>query len=191
MSTLSSLSAQEISDLLDQYGIKHGPVVDSTRGLYEKKLKEAMAKVKKAKPSLDKTYYREEEDEVTYVYRTPTRNENAGDRGTYMRTRPEWTKREFEQENSYSSYSKSKPEYRGRDFADEPYMYDSPSSYRNVSYLKSTPVRSGEDAPKAAKSSRLVPLWVQFVFFLALAAFLYFVFSIMETTDSAPFKAVN
>lgn len=27
MSSLSSKSAQEISDLLDEYGIKHGPVV--------------------------------------------------------------------------------------------------------------------------------------------------------------------
>ncbi len=134
MSSLSSKSAQEISDLLDDYGIKHGPVVgewlglnvyfapvfwinvhgselhrplppslppsvpvwsyqvygcsngwiggflctlvhrsshvrlcvwlflcsDSTRSLYEKKLKEAMAKGKRAKQSPDKTYYREE-----------------------------------------------------------------------------------------------------------------------------------
>lgn len=100
MSSLSNKSAQEISELLDEYGIKHGPVVgewhrlscllcapvwigltdrsylssftcnkgfavscllaESTRGLYEKKLKEAMAKSKRAKPSPDKTYYREE-----------------------------------------------------------------------------------------------------------------------------------
>lgn len=33
---------------------------DSTRSLYEKKLKEAMAKGKRPKTSPDKTYYREE-----------------------------------------------------------------------------------------------------------------------------------
>lgn len=125
MSSLSSKSAQEIHELLDEYGIKHGPVVgewlklncllcinvqltnytglflscylcqltmsapvvvfaflwfsvhlcslglmftlvwhllclESTRSLYEKKLREAMAKGKRAKPSPDKTYYREE-----------------------------------------------------------------------------------------------------------------------------------
>lgn len=111
MSMLSSKTAQEISELLDEYGIKHGPVVgkklglfilwavcqyctskveiqpsppsvssslflilflmcellssvlpDSTRSLYEKKLKEAMAKDRtpRNRPSSDKTYYREE-----------------------------------------------------------------------------------------------------------------------------------
>ncbi|XP_023128345.1 emerin-like [Amphiprion ocellaris] len=174
---LSSKSADEISELLDEYGIKHGPVVDSTRNLYEKKLKEAMAKGKRAKPS-DKTYYREEE--VTYVYRTPVRSEASGDSGTYMRSRPEWSEREYEHETSYSGYSRSRPEYRGRDFVDEPYTYSSPSSYRD-SYSRPTPVKSAQEAPK---SSRLVPLWVQLVFFLAVAVFLYVVFSSMETNES-------
>lgn len=60
-------------------------------------------------------------------------------------------------------------------------MYDTPSTYRN-SYLKSTPMKSDQDAPKT--SSRLIPLWVQFVFFLAVAVFLYLVFSNMETNES-------
>lgn len=188
MSSLSSKSAQEISDLLDEYGIKHGPVVDSTRSLYERKLKEAMAKGKRAKPSNDKTYYREEEEEVTYVYRTPVRSDFSGDSGSYIRSRPEWTEREFEHEPTYTSYSRPKPEYRGRDFVDEPHMYDTPSTYRNT-YLKSTPIKSGEDAPKAPKSSRLIPLWVQFVLFLAFTVFLYIVFSSMETNE--PLKGIQ
>ncbi|XP_044066705.1 emerin-like [Siniperca chuatsi] len=183
MSSLSSKSEQEISDLLDDYGIKHGPVVVSTRSLYEKKLKEAMAKNKRAKPSLDKTCYREEEDEVTYVYRTPIRSDGSGDSGSYMRSRAEWTEREFDNETSYSRYSSSRPEYKGRNFVDEPHMYDTPSTYRS-SYLKSTPMKSGQDAPKAPKSSRLIPLWVQFVFFLAVAVFLYIVFINMEPNES-------
>lgn len=182
MSSLRSKSAQEISDLLDEYGIKHGPVVDSTRSLYERKLNEAMAKGKRAKPSPDKTYYREEEEEVTYEYRTPVRSDGAGDSMSYTRSRPVWSEREFEHEPSYSSYSRSNPEYRGRNFDDEPYMYDTPSTYRN-SYLKSTPMKS-QAAPEAPKSSRLIPVWIQFLFFLALAAFLYLVFSSMETNES-------
>uniref|UniRef100_A0A3Q3K645 LEM domain-containing protein n=1 Tax=Monopterus albus TaxID=43700 RepID=A0A3Q3K645_MONAL len=142
MSSLSSKSVQEISDLLDEYGIKHGPIVDTTRVLYEKKIKEAMAKGKRAKPSPDKTIYREEED-ITYVYSTPV------------------------------STSLS-------------YMYDTPSTYSS-SYLKSTPMKFDQDAPKAPKapkSSRLIPLWVQFVCFLAVAVFLYLVFSSMEKNES-------
>ncbi|KAM3872385.1 uncharacterized protein ACN63O_003684 [Diretmus argenteus] len=169
MATLSDKSAQEISVLLDEYGIKHGPVVDTTRGLYEKKLREAMGKQKRTKPSPDKTFYREEEEEVTYVtYRTPSSNDVSGDRRPYMRARPEW------------------------EFEDEPYTYDSPSTYRNISYLKSPPMSaSGGDTPKATKSSRLIPLWVQFLFFLSVAAFLYLVFSNMETTHSEPFKNIE
>ncbi|KAK3519076.1 hypothetical protein QTP70_016345, partial [Hemibagrus guttatus] len=50
----------------------------STRKLYEKKLADAMAK--KPKPSPDKTYYREEQEEITYVtYRPPVQHENFGD----------------------------------------------------------------------------------------------------------------
>uniref|UniRef100_A0A3Q2QCS2 Si:ch211-150o23.2 n=1 Tax=Fundulus heteroclitus TaxID=8078 RepID=A0A3Q2QCS2_FUNHE len=184
MASLGSKSAQEISDLLDEYGIKHGPVVDSTRNLYLKKLTEAMAKGRKAKASSDKTFYREEEEEVTYVYRTPTRSEISGDSGPYMRSRPEWNEREYEHETSFSSYTRSMPDYRGRDLHDEPYMYDTPSTYSN-SYSKV--VKSEQGPPqgqKSSKSSRLIPLWLQFVFFLGLAVFLYLVFSSMETNKS-------
>ncbi|XP_040008643.1 emerin-like [Xiphias gladius] len=185
MSSLASKSAQEISDLLDEYGIKHGPVVDSTRSLYEKRLKEAMAKGRREnyQTSPDKTYYREEVEDVTYVYRTPGRSDGAGDSGDYMGSRPGLVEREVEHEMPYSTYSRSRPQYRGRDFSDEPYMYDTLTTHRNT-YLKSTPMKSNQDAPKAPKSSRLIPLWVQLVFFLAVAVFLYLVFSSMETNES-------
>lgn len=192
MSSLSGKSAEEISELLDEFGIKHGPVVDSTRSLYEKKIKEAMAKEKGGKasqPSSDKTYYREEEEEVTYVYRTPVRNDVAGgDRMSNLRSRSEWSEREYEPELSYSaSHLSSQPrfrtDYQGRDAVDARDMYDTPASYRS-SYLQSTPVKAAAVAPEAAKSSRLIPMWVQLVVFLALAFFLYLVFSSMEPDES-------
>ncbi|XP_078026211.1 uncharacterized protein LOC117258684 isoform X1 [Epinephelus lanceolatus] len=133
------------------------------------------------------------------------RSEGAGDSVSYMRSRPEWGEREFEhetsysgysrskpeyrgrefeQETSYSTYSRSKPEYRGREYVDEPHMYDTPSTYRS-SYVNSPPMKSKDPPPKKApESSRLIPLWVQFVFFLAVAVLLYLVFSNMETNES-------
>ncbi|XP_008411121.1 emerin (Emery-Dreifuss muscular dystrophy) [Poecilia reticulata] len=60
----------QLSDLLTDYGIKHGPVVNSTRSLYERKLEEAMAK--------DRTFYREEEEEITYIIcRHPRRKKTS------------------------------------------------------------------------------------------------------------------
>ncbi|XP_037335317.1 emerin (Emery-Dreifuss muscular dystrophy) isoform X1 [Pungitius pungitius] len=76
MMSLSEKSNTEISTLLTEYGIKHGPVVDSTRKLYEKKLEVAMEKAP-AVPSPDKTFYREEAEEITYItYHTPVRQES-------------------------------------------------------------------------------------------------------------------
>ncbi|XP_061697712.1 emerin (Emery-Dreifuss muscular dystrophy) [Syngnathoides biaculeatus] len=73
--SLSGKSDDELSQLLTDYGIKHGPIVDSTRKLYVKKLEEAMQQLP-VKPSSDKTYYREEEEEITYVtYRSPVKHE--------------------------------------------------------------------------------------------------------------------
>nr|XP_040049880.1 emerin (Emery-Dreifuss muscular dystrophy) isoform X2 [Gasterosteus aculeatus aculeatus] len=73
--SLSEKSNSEISKLLGEYGIKHGPVVDSTRNLYEKKLEVAMEKAAVV-PSPDKTFYREEE-EITYItYHSPVRQES-------------------------------------------------------------------------------------------------------------------
>ncbi|XP_026222712.1 emerin homolog 1 [Anabas testudineus] len=75
--SLSGKSNDEIKKLLAEYGIKHGPVVDTTRKQYEKKLEKAMEK-SPVKSSSDKTYYREEEEEVTYItYRSPVRDEGV------------------------------------------------------------------------------------------------------------------
>lgn len=184
MANLSRKTVAELSELLDEYGIKHGPIVDSTRGLYEKKLREAMAKAKK--PSSDKTYYRETEDEeITYLTRTPVRASSSGDSGAYMRSRPEWYEKEYEHETSYSGYSKSPPDYREiqREYVDKPYTYSTPTSYKT--HMKSTPMKSLEvEASPAPKSSGLIPRWVQVVFFLVVLIFLYFVFSNMESNET-------
>lgn len=79
--SLSEKTNEDIIQLLKKYDIKHGPIVGSTRGLYEKKLRDAMAKGSSPqKASPDKTFYREEEEEVTYVhYRSPVQSTGYGD----------------------------------------------------------------------------------------------------------------
>uniref|UniRef100_A0A665UTQ9 LEM domain-containing protein n=1 Tax=Echeneis naucrates TaxID=173247 RepID=A0A665UTQ9_ECHNA len=76
---LHEKSVEEIAELLDEYGIKHGPIVDSTRSLYEKKLERAMEDAP-VKASSDKTYYREEEEEITYItYHSPVKRDGYTD----------------------------------------------------------------------------------------------------------------
>ncbi|XP_013989813.2 emerin isoform X2 [Salmo salar] len=248
MTALCNKSDQEIKDLLDEYGIKHGPIVDTTRPLYEKKLKEAMtkAKVTVTTPSPDRTFYREDQEEVTYVtYQTPVSSEGpSGDGKPYMRSRPEYSERDRVDDKPYSRpvyserdrvddkpymrsrpeyserdrvddkpysrpvyserdrvddklYSRSRPEYSsGRQYIDEPLVYNtlSPSS-SSSSYSKPTPVvKSGGGVVKKEKttsSGRLIPLWIQFLVFLILAGFLYFIFTNMESAESSPFNKIQ
>ncbi|XP_054649992.1 emerin (Emery-Dreifuss muscular dystrophy) [Dunckerocampus dactyliophorus] len=83
--SLSEKSDDELSKMLSDYGIKHGPIVDSTRKLYVKKLENAMEQPP-VKASSDKTYYREEEEEITYItYHSPVKHE--GYTNTLMRRR--------------------------------------------------------------------------------------------------------
>ncbi|KAJ8017236.1 hypothetical protein DPEC_G00015710 [Dallia pectoralis] len=203
MATLSIKSDQEIKELLDEYGIKHGPIVDSTRPLYEKKLKEAMSKDKKmarpstgntTKPSADKTFYREEQEEVTYVtYRTPVKSEgHIGDGKPYMRSRQDFSDQDFVDNQPYS---KSRPQYSGvRDYVDEPRVYSTPSasysSYSKPLSDRNHPAVSGVKESQAS-SGRLIPLWIQFLVFLGVAAVIYFVFTNMESAEENPFNRIQ
>ncbi|KAJ0036871.1 hypothetical protein NQD34_005548 [Periophthalmus magnuspinnatus] len=186
MANLSEKTADELRALLDEYGIKHGPIVESTRSLYEKKLREAMAKVKKS--SSDKTYYREEEI-IHFIsfYCTNVNRSMYICSGAYMRSRPEWTEREYQNDASYSSYSRSPTDFRGRDYVDEPYTYSTPTSYKS-SHLKSPPMAYGDVktsvTPPAPKSSGVIPPWIQVVFFIVVLIFLYIVFSTMESNET-------
>nr|XP_019944505.1 PREDICTED: emerin [Paralichthys olivaceus] len=77
--SLIDKSDEEISQLLTEYNINHGPIVDSTRKLYEKKLEKAMENAP-VKASSDKTYYREEEEEITYItYHSAVRHDGYAD----------------------------------------------------------------------------------------------------------------
>merc|ERR1712212_1027298 len=100
-----------------------------------------------------------------------------------MRSRPAYTERDFVDEKPYSRsgveysgrdyaeeklYSKPQMEYSGMAYAEESRAYDTPPSYRNVSYSKPTAVKSGggESLKEEPGSTRLIPRWVQFLVFL-------------------------
>ncbi|KAL4622621.1 emerin [Arapaima gigas] len=171
MSSLSSKSDQEIGELLDEYGIKHGPVVGSTRPLYEKKLREAMAKGSKQNPSSDKTYYREEQEEVTYVhYRTPVRIKIFSSGRRYAS--PGYTRESM------------------MDYEIEPSFHRTEAAYSHVSRSKPPPLKLSRDGiakETTAAQTRFIPLWFQFLVFLGVAGFLYFVFTNMESPETNPF----
>ncbi|XP_066529268.1 emerin (Emery-Dreifuss muscular dystrophy) [Hoplias malabaricus] len=181
MSSLSIKSAEEIARLLDEYGIKHGPIVDSTRKLYEKKLSEAMVKGKQPSSSAsssDKTYYREEQEEITYVtYRPAVRHEGLGDITRRSRI----------------------TDYDDIDNADEPIISHTQANFQSTSRSRPTAYTSRysqqEISPAPSKSegskSGGVPGWLRILVFIIIAAFLYYVYSNMETTDQSPFGKID
>uniref|UniRef100_A0A3B3RXE0 LEM domain-containing protein n=1 Tax=Paramormyrops kingsleyae TaxID=1676925 RepID=A0A3B3RXE0_9TELE len=150
----------------------------STRTLYEKKLKEAMAKGSRQKMPSDKTYYREEQEEVTYVhYRSPPRSEGFGESSS--------VRRQFTPE-----YSRE-PDM---DYANEPSFHRTAASYSQVSHSKPALHKLSRDASAketVPQQSRFIPLWFQFLVFLVVAAFLYFVFTNMETPAANPFNKLE
>ncbi|XP_072552718.1 emerin (Emery-Dreifuss muscular dystrophy) [Salminus brasiliensis] len=175
MSSLSGKSAEELAKLLDEYKIKHGPIVDSTRKLYEKKLTEAMAKGTKPS-SPDKTYYREEQEEITYVtYHPPVRQEGFGEIRRSM----------FKDDEI--------------DNADEPLISRTQTTYQSTPRFRSTAYtsRSGQQdaSPVAAKSegskSGGVPGWLRVLVFVIIAVFLYYVYSNMESAEQSPFGKID
>ncbi|NP_001373412.1 emerin (Emery-Dreifuss muscular dystrophy) isoform 1 [Danio rerio] len=182
MSSLSVKSDKEICQLLDEYGIKHGPIVESTRKLYEKKLNEAMAK--KTKPSSpDKTYYREEQEEVEYVtYHQPqqqTRHEVYGD----VTRRSKASDSDF----AHDVGSKLSAYREDVDYTNEPVTRQSHSAYQSSSRPPSSkPVQSAESTKSAG-----VPAWLRILVFLIIAAFLYYVYTSMEPAEETPFKTIQ
>ncbi|XP_067303398.1 emerin (Emery-Dreifuss muscular dystrophy) [Pseudorasbora parva] len=190
MSTFSGKSDKEISQLLDEYGIKHGPIVESTRKLYEKKLKEAMAKNTKPTSS-DRTYYREEQDEVEYVtYHQPPqmiRHDGFGD----VTRRTKVIDSDFAHDIRRSKFT----DYRDDDDVD--HINESVISPTQTTYQSYT--RPGLSASKSIQrgaspeTSKLggVPVWLRVLVFLIVAVFLYYVYTCMEPAEEAPIKTIQ
>ncbi|XP_077070549.1 emerin (Emery-Dreifuss muscular dystrophy) [Siphateles boraxobius] len=190
MSTLNGKSDKEISQLLDEYGIKHGPIVESTRKLYEKKLKETMAKNTKPSSS-DKTYYREEHDEVEYVtYHQPpplTRHDGFGD----VTRRSKVTDADFTHDIRKSKFT----DYRDDDDVDhtnEPVISPTRTTYQSSSRPGPSVSKSAQRgaSPETSKHGG-VPVWLRVLVFLIIAVFLYYVYTCMEPAEETPFKTIK
>lgn len=189
MSSLSGKSDKEISQLLDEYGIKHGPIVESTRKLYEKKLNDAMTK--KTKPSSsNKTYYREEQEEVEYVtYHQPPQQSIYDGSGDV-------TRRSKVTDADAQDIRRSKlTDYRDEDtgYNNEAIISPTRSSYQSYSRpgpSVSKPMQRVQSSPETSKSGG-VPGWLRVLVFLIIAVFLYYVYTCMEPAEETPFKSIQ
>ncbi|KAI7794039.1 emerin (Emery-Dreifuss muscular dystrophy) isoform X2 [Triplophysa rosa] len=183
MASLSDKSDKEIGQLLDEYGIKHGPIVDSTRKLYEKKLKEAMAKNTNPSSS-DKTFYREEQEEVEYVTYQPqqfTMHDGSGD----VIRRSKVGDSNFAHDTRSSQYTNFRDDY-----TQKPIISQTRATYQTSPPGPSVSKTSQLSASSENKSGG-VPGWLRVLVFLVIAVFLYYVYSTMEPEEEGPFKKIQ
>ncbi|XP_051947772.1 emerin (Emery-Dreifuss muscular dystrophy) [Xyrauchen texanus] len=186
MSSLSDKSDKEITQLLDEYGIKHGPIVDSTRKLYEKKLKDAMSKNTKPSSS-DKTYYREEQEEVEYVtyHQQATRHDGFGD----VIRRSKFAEPDFSLDTRRSQVTSYRDDV---DTTDEPIISQTRTTYQSSSHpLQSVPKSSQHGASPETNKSGGVPGWLRVLVFVTIVILLYYVYSYMEPAEESPFKKIQ
>ncbi|XP_055044754.2 emerin (Emery-Dreifuss muscular dystrophy) isoform X1 [Misgurnus anguillicaudatus] len=188
MSSLSDKSDKEIGQLLDEYGIKHGPIVDTTRKLYEKKLKEAMSK--NTKPSSpDKTYYREEQEEVEYVTYLPQQQFTRDDGSSDVTRRSKAGDSDFTHDIRRSQATNYRDDV---DYTHEPIISQSRTSYQTTSRPGPSVYKASQKSatPESSKSAS-VPVWLRVLVFLIIAVFLYYVYSSMEPAEEGPFKTID
>ncbi|XP_062854780.1 emerin-like isoform X2 [Trichomycterus rosablanca] len=168
---LRSKSDEELGWMLDDYGIKHGPVVGSTRALYERKLRDVMAKERKIKAPAERSFCREEE--MIYTNHSKTNK--------LTRERAE-----------YRGVSANRFYTRDEDDDDDPIRYQlqdlsaSPGRHSAHQYSPMKP-----QIKPAPSSERAAPLWLQILLFIIVVLIMALIFIYMEPSVTQPFKRLT
>lgn len=196
MVDLGSLTDDQLKAKLLQYGVKAGPIVASTRALYEKKLRRLL---------------------YSSAQTSQHRVNGTGDAGLYSDSEEEAEREEDEDKDSESEQLRSKTVSRtetSKTASKEPVMDllsemfpDTAKTPTGIYATKRRPIKGAAGRPVQFKypempplspatlerqeiQQRLVPLWVQIVVFLLVACLLYLIYSSMEEPLSSPFTAV-
>ncbi|KAK7128702.1 hypothetical protein R3I94_017061 [Phoxinus phoxinus] len=191
MVDLGSLTDDQLKAKLLQNGVKAGPIVASTRALYEKKLKRLTSQ---------------------------RRVNGTGDAGLYSDSEEEKEREEDEDKDSESEQLRSKTVSRtetSKTASKEPVIDvlsemfpDTAKTPTGIYATKRRPIKGAAGRPVQFKytempplspatlerqeiQQRLVPLWVQIVVFLLVACLLYLIYSSMEEQLSNPFTALH
>ncbi|XP_072287174.1 emerin isoform X2 [Pyxicephalus adspersus] len=179
MNKFKNLSDAELINILQDYGIQHGPIVDSTRTLYEKKLYEYERQKKTFPGSAEPSY------ESRQKYSTREYDDNQDDYETY------------EEETYTKTYARPQTYQRVREdfqnnsrFGDNTYK-DISHVHHQSSYSKGVeprrPIRPKAKEEEAEQSTRrFLPLWLQLLLLLVFAGFLVYLY--ISNTDQNPFK---
>nr|XP_048688891.1 emerin isoform X2 [Caretta caretta] len=215
MERYRGLTDTELIAMLQRYGIPHGPVVGSTRKLYERKICEYESQRTRLSPSVGAGSYSGPGTTETYIresYSYPRQEERRGYGADDVDTES------YEESSSSSSswLSGAAPSRLGEATTRQPIgeaASYTPSrteeterdgiSYQRVCRARPAPPpmrveprraihplpRGGPGGGTGGGSRRYLPLWLQLLLFGALAAFLVYVYCALQGgADDNPFK---
>ncbi|KAM8934241.1 emerin [Pelodytes ibericus] len=178
MEEYKRMSDDELIQTLRKHNIQHGPIVGTTRTLYEKKLYEYERKKSKFQPSFgsydskpqfsSRNYKDDNVDEEIYEEKTIT--QNAG-KQAYSRSKLEtFSSRDIYKDNVYQPVSQTR------------YTF---GTTQGVEARKPIREKKIVEAPR----SRYIPLWLQILLLLILTGFLAYMYFCER--EENPFKHIG
>ncbi|XP_062871498.1 LEM domain-containing protein 1 isoform X3 [Trichomycterus rosablanca] len=189
MVDLSSLTDDQLKCKLLQYGVKPGPIVGSTRALYERKLQRLMthdsqhsvnnkAGIGKYSDSEEEEEEEEDEDESGSEQQGP----DSVSHTTSKQNKEEVTDilTELFPDAAVTPTGITATKRRAiKGAAGRPVQFKYPETPMSPTTLERREIQQ-----------RLVPLWVQLVVFLFVVALLYFIYILMEEQSENPFSSL-
>ncbi|KAM3911091.1 emerin isoform 2-T3 [Leptodactylus fuscus] len=178
MEKFRDMTDEELINTLKRHGIKHGPIVGTTRTLYEKKLYQYEREKNRVPQSsyesrehYSRRDYNDDDNDDSQIYeeeyiKTYQRPQ------AYQRSRDDLTNRSYSSnENTYQNISQS--------------HFQSGYSQGVEARRPIRPKQKEEETPV----KRFIPLWLQILLLLLFTAFLVYLYILQ--TDINPFKSIE
>ncbi|XP_030049976.1 emerin isoform X1 [Microcaecilia unicolor] len=205
MEKYKGMTDEELIASLKKYNIPHGPILKTTRKLYEKKIY-AFESQRKRMPPMEVTY--DDPDSGSHLYRS-NRYYDSPAVEQYGRHSYPYGENDSEQmyEESFSTtktYDAEPPRYRGTqevfDSGNINRNYFSQNTYQDVSQYRTASSASPSLRVEPRKAIRekeepqkrhLFPLWLQLFLLLLFIGFLALVYFFTQYKDENPFQILE
>ncbi|XP_063288761.1 emerin [Pelobates fuscus] len=177
MDEYKRMSDEELISTLRKYNISHGPIVGSTRVLYEKKLYECEHQKRTFQPSFasHELEYRNrdfENDDVSEEYYEEKITRTAGYPQTFQRKSEFSKERDYYKDNSYQNISQTR---------------QSLGTSQRVEARK--PIRENK-RNEVSFRTRYIPLWLQLFLLILLIGALAYLYYVKHAEEN-PFKTLG